>query len=211
MRKTTKIMAGLLVIAAGGWFAGCNSTIDDPNGPPVVLEVVTLTTTPITTNLDSSGTCTFTLTPATATFKNEPKNSSASTSPFNDINLLSVDIDYYWDDALQNTLTAGVGGTVPAASSGTGQFLPVSNAYLTDNAREGHSASLQLTFRGRTVAGDNVSAVTGGTLQVNSCVQANLGACCNGQSCTQQTLQNCVNSGGIYQGDFTDCLSANCQ
>ena len=28
MRKYTKILAGTVVLAAAGWFAGCNGTID---------------------------------------------------------------------------------------------------------------------------------------------------------------------------------------
>jgi hypothetical protein len=202
----------MLVAAAGTWFAGCNSTIDDSDGPNVVLEVENLTIPPVSTSQDSSGTCTFTLSPATASFKNKAKNEGAKESPFNDIILQSLDIAYFWDDgaAAPASATAGLGGSVPAEGTSTAQFLVVSNDALAVNSRAGHSATLSLTFRGVTVSGDNVSVTTGGTLQVNSCVQPNLGACCQGLSCSQQTLQNCTNSGGIYQGDFSSCLTVVC-
>ena len=116
MRKTTQYLALFLVAAAGTWFAGCNSTIDDSDGPNVVLEVENLTIPPVTATQDSTGLCTFTLAPATASFKNKPKNAGASESPFNDIILQSLDIAYFWDDGAgaPASATSGLGGSVPA-------------------------------------------------------------------------------------------------
>jgi len=86
MRTHTKVLAGTVLLAAAGWFAGCNSYIDEE--PNVVLEISTLNTTPITGTLSpTTGNCIFTITNATATFLNKPKNSYAGESevPFNDI------------------------------------------------------------------------------------------------------------------------------
>jgi hypothetical protein len=218
MRKTTKILAGVLVAAAGGWFAGCNGTIDKE--PNVVLEVENLTIPPITSSANgTNGSCTYTITQSTGTFKNKPKNQFAGESPFNDILLQNVTVTYVWDDGVsQPPVTAGLGGSVPAGGSATAQFSVVSNAALgvdgpTDPAgtgRAGHTASLGLTFAGTTVSGDAVSAKTGGSLQVNSCT-VNLGACCGGvgsNGCTDGlSEQGCTGGGGTYQGDFTTCAT----
>lgn len=171
MRTHTKILARTVVLVAAGWFAGCNSTID--NEPNVVLEVKTLLIAPITGARDATTLeCVFTLANATATFDNKPKNSLAGTSPANDIVLREVNVDYVWDDG--NGVTAalfGVGGTVPANGSLPGQFAIVNaqDLSLPLPTREGHTASLILTFHGTTVSGDPVSATTGGSLSVNTC------------------------------------------
>jgi hypothetical protein len=217
MRKHTKIIARTVVLAAAGWFAGCNGTID--NEPNVVLEVENLTIAPVTSSQNSTtGGCTFTVTNATGTFKNKPKNQFAGTSPFNDIMLQSVNITYVWDDAVvQNPVTAGLGGSVPAGGSTSAQFSVVSNAALSvdgpsdpaGTGRAGHTASLGLTFNGETVSGDAVSATTGGTLQVNSCT-VNVGACCGTSSGCQNISQvACTNAGGSYKGDNTSCTDQN--
>ncbi len=218
MRKYTKLLTLTVVLAAAGWFAGCNSTID--NEPNVVLEVQTLTITPITSSADgTNGSCTYTITLATGTFKNLPKNQYAGTSPFNDIILNNVNITYTWDDGVvQSPISAGLGGSVPAGGTGTAQFLAISNQALTvdgpndpaGTGRAGHSASLGLTFNGVTVSGDAVSTSTGGTLQVNSCT-VNLGACCGGiasNGCTDFVSNDaCTSGGGTYQGDNTTCAT----
>jgi len=218
MRKYTKLLTCAVVLAAAGWFAGCNSTID--NEPNVVLEVQNLTITPVTAAADGpNGTCTFTITLATGTFKNLPKNQYAGTSPFNDIILKSVNISYVWDDGVaQSAISAGLGGSVPAGGTGTSQFLAISNQALTvdgpndpaGTGRAGHSASLGLTFNGITVSGDAVSTSTGGTLQVNSCT-VNLGACCGGiasNGCSDSVSSAaCTAGGGTYQGDNTTCAT----
>jgi len=169
MRMHTKLIVPVLVLAAG-WFAGCNSTIDSE--PNVVLEVENLTIPPINgTRNTTTLQCTFTLANASATFKNKPKNALAGASPFNDIVLHNVTVAYTWDDATGvGAATFGLGGTVPADGSSTGQFAVV-NAFdlIQPSSREGHTASLSMTFRGTTVSGEDVSVTTGGTLTVNTC------------------------------------------
>jgi len=217
MRTYTKLLARTVVLAAVGWFAGCNGTIDDE--PDVVLEILTLTISPITSSQNGTGgTCTYTLTPATVTLKNLPKNSLAEESPFNDIVLRSVDIAYVWDDgAVTPSTTAGIGGTVPANGTGTAQFTAISNVALgvtqapdpIGNGRAGHTASLAMVFNGATVSGDAVSATAGGTLQVGSCT-VNFGACCAaGGSCSLLSEAACLNDGGSYKGDGTSCSTSN--
>jgi hypothetical protein len=172
MRTHTKILAGTVVLAAAGWFAGCNGTIDSE--PNVVLEVKTLTITPITGATDAgTGACIFTITNATASFDNKPKNALASVSPANDIILQDVVVGYTWDDGVGvTTATFGVGGSVTANGSGTGSFAVVNASDLESPDRQGHTASLTLTFRGVTVSGDAVSVTTGGSLTVNRCPPA---------------------------------------
>ena len=212
MRRSTQYLALLLVAAAGTWLAGCNSAIDDADGPNVVLEVENMTIPPVTASVDSSGNCTFLIAQGTATFKNKPKNLGAGEEPFNDIVLQSLDVAYFWDDGVVTTgMTTGLGGTVPANGSSTASFMVVSSDAVSANNRAGHLANLRLTFRGVTISGDDVSVTTGGALAINSCVQPNVGACCQGASCSQQTLQDCANSGGTYQGDFSTCVTTVCQ
>jgi len=171
MRKQAKILALTVVLAAAGWLAGCNSTIDSE--PNVVLEVKTLTITPITGARDPvSGACLFTVTNATATFDNKPKNALAIESPFNDIVLQDVVVTYTWENSPVGVAssTFGVGGTVPANGSTPAQFAVVNAQDLFAPVnREGQTANLQLTFRGITVSGESVSTTTGGSLTVNTC------------------------------------------
>jgi len=171
MRTHTKLIARTVLLVAAGWFAGCNGTIDDE--PNVVLEVKTVTITPITgTRNATTGTCVFTITNATASFDNKPKNALATASPFNDIVLQSVTVDYFWQNAQAGVAssTFGVGGTIPANGTGTAQFSVVNaQDLLLPVDREGQTASLTLTFRGTTVDGEAVSATTGGSLTVNTC------------------------------------------
>lgn len=148
----------------------CNSEIDQADEAHVVLEAQNITIPPVTAARDTTtGVCTFTITNATATFKNLPKNSLAGVSPFNDVNMLSVHVTYAWPPGLPALLAAdfGVGGTIPANGSGPAQFAVINAADLLPYV--GASASLGLKFHGRTIAGDDVFLTTGGTLTVNSC------------------------------------------
>jgi len=172
-----------------------------------------MTIPPISAAVDSvTGNCTFTLTNATATFKNKPKNALAVESPFNDIILQTLDVAYRWDDlAATPAATGGLGGSVPANGSSTAQFAVVSATDLSAGNRAGHTASLALTFRGTTVSGDDVETTTGGTLQVNSCATTPVGACCLlSGACNVVSQQTCVSNAGSYQGDNISCLTVTC-
>ena len=185
MRKHTKILALTVVLAAAGWFAGCNGTVDKE--PNVVLEVATMLIPPVTATT-TGGVCTFTIVAASATFNNKPKNSLSGTSifPYNDVVLNNVEIDYTWDDDLPppaGTPTEldgqvfGIAGTVPAGGSSAATFSVANGAVLSLPMADflgvgGHTARLQMTFHGTTVGGDPVTSTTGGTLTVNSCPPA---------------------------------------
>ena len=212
MRKYTKILALTVILSAAGWFAGCNGTVDKE--PNVVLEVAAITIPPVTA-ATSAGVCSFTIPAASATFNNKPKNSLSGTStfPYNDIVLRGGTVTYQWDDgAALGNQPFGIGGTVPAGGTANATFSVVNSPVLsTGGPRDGHTASLTLTFHGTTVSGDPVSATTGGTLTVNSCLAATLGACCTGGGgCSTLTQVDCTAAGGAYAGDNTSCLTAVC-
>ena len=177
MRTHTKrINRTVLLVAVGLLMASCNSNIDDE--PNVVLEIEQMTSTPIAGTLSpTTGQCVFTITNASMTFKNKPKNglSGASESPFNDIVLQRINVDYVWDDgAALSGQSFGLAGTVPSGGSVVAQ-VPLANATVLGSGavpRDGHTATLQITAFGVTVAGDPVVSqpFTGGTLAVNSCI-----------------------------------------
>jgi hypothetical protein len=217
MRTNTKILARTIILAAAGWIAACNGHTDKE--PDVVLEVGTLTIPPITASTQN-GVCTFTITNATATLNNKPKNHLADTSPFNDIVMSNVDISYVWDDPLAATTPVqvfGIGATIPAGGSGGATFSVVNNEVLQSAAnppRDGHTASLVLTFHGTTVSGQPVQATSGGSVLVNSCVAEAVGACCTGVApgaCSDLTQTNCTALGGaVFQGNLTTCATTTC-
>jgi hypothetical protein len=214
MRTHTKILAGTVLLAAAGWIAGCNGTVDDE--PNVVLEIQTMTIPPVTA-ATSAGICSFTVPQSTATFANKPKNSLAGTSvyPYNDIILNNVVINYTWDDGVTqlNGQIFGISGTVPAGGTSNTTFSVANDAVLSSfvGGADGHTARMTMVFHGTTVSGDPVTGTTGGTLVVNSCDSVTLGACCTGGGgCTTLSQNDCTAAGGAYAGDNTSCLTAVC-
>jgi hypothetical protein len=169
MFATKRIIAlvGVFGVAA---LCACNSLIDDPNSGHVFLLAENVVIPPINGARDTTtGLCTFTITNATATFKNKPKNQYAGTSPFNDIVLENVHVTYDWGPGGAPLADAdfGLGGTVPANGSASAQFSVISGNDLV--LYEGATGSLILTFSGKTVSGEPVSTTTGGTLAVGTC------------------------------------------
>jgi hypothetical protein len=174
MRTYTKIIARTIVLAAAGWFAGCNYPLDEE--PNVVLEVESLTIPPVTAS--NVGGCLLTVSNASIQLHNKPKNHLSSTSeyPFNDVVLDSLHVDYVWDDGVGIAAADfGIGGTIPAGGTGSVICTVVNlrdlGVVAPDN-RDGHTAALTLTIRGTTVAGEAVSVKTGGSLNINSCPPA---------------------------------------
>src|SRR4029453_10332403 len=168
---STKRILALSALAALAAFPSCNSDIDDPDGPHVVLEAENLTIPPINGTTDATtGACTFTVTNANVTFKNKPKNVQGASSPFNDIVLQNVHVTYDWGPggAPMSPADFGLGGTVPANGTAPAQFAVVSGLALSTH--EGQIGSLTLTFSGRTVSGEAVSTTTGGTIAVGTCL-----------------------------------------
>ena len=165
--KRTLALSALVVLAA---LTSCNGDIDDPDGPNVFLEAENVVIPPVNGTTDSTtGNCTFTITNASVTFKNKPKNEAGATSPFNDIVLEGVVVSYDWGlgSAPQSPATFGLGGTVPANGSSPAQFAVTSANDLL--LHEGQTASLVMTFFGHTISGEAVSATTGGSLSVGTC------------------------------------------
>ena len=218
MRMHTKLLTRTVVLAAAGWFAGCNGTVNKE--PNVVLEVATMTIPPVTTST-AGGICTFTMTKTSATFNNKPKNSLAGTalSPFNDIVLQQVVVGYTWDDPAVTTANQSfpIAGTIPAGGTNSALFSVSNNAVLSSGppSRDGHTANLAMTFYGTTVAGEPVSVASGGQLTINSCTAEAFGACCTGVSagaCSDLTQTNCnaLGGGAVFQGNNTQCVTTVC-
>ena len=209
MRTHQKIVVGTILIVAGGWFAGCNYPHDEE--PNVVLEVATMRIPPVAANVNGL-ICTFTITEATATFNNKPKNTLAAASPANDIVMHDVVADFAWDDGAPapTTQTFAIAGTVPGGGSIGLNFMAVNDPVLTSAPnRDGHSARVNMVFHGTTVAGEAVSTIAGTTLFVNSCTTP-LGACCTGPTNTSCALTTQLACGGTYKGDNTTCSAPGC-
>ncbi len=172
--RLKKVLLGGLLLALGG----CNGGIlDDGDSADVVLLVQTLTVPPVTTQADPLGGCVFVVTNATGSLQNKAKNATAK-SPFQDIVLQDVMIQYQWDDGFVTLpRTINLAGTVPVGGTGSVSFPPILLGDL-DASRESHSAVLTLTFHGRTVEGNVVtsppfsssSATQGTVLGVNACI-----------------------------------------
>jgi hypothetical protein len=169
MISTKRILAVAAVLVLAG--LSCNSLVDDPESPNVVLEAENLTIPPVTAARDTTtGTCTITVTNASATFKNKPKNEPAGNAPYQDITLFRVVVDYTWDPSLPPLASRefGIGGSIPANGSATAQFAVIDP--LDIGPYLGSLATLTLTFSGRVVSGETVTFRTGGFLTVNSCL-----------------------------------------
>ena len=154
---------------------GCSdTTVDDGDTGDVVLEVASVTTTPITTAEDPNnpGSCTITVTDWTTQLNNKPKNGSAIVSPWNDVLMKTVDITYVWDDPSIVTppVTMNLNGTVPANGSLGVKFPPIFLGDVTP-AMLGHSANLTMTFHGTAVSGEDVTTTAfGAVMSVNACI-----------------------------------------
>ncbi len=91
LMKIALPLFAVLILLAGG----CNGAVDDPDAN-VILEVVVTESPAITGQDDGSGGCMFTITEWSADFLNQPKNDSATTSPYNDIIIRSWIVSYSW-------------------------------------------------------------------------------------------------------------------
>ena len=156
----------VLVLVAGG----CNSAVDDPDSS-VILQV-TVTESPAITGQDEGGVCNFTITEWSADFANQPKNSSAVTSPYNDIIIRSWIVSYSWPG------NAGIvpppdrllplPGTVPANGQQSITFSPILFDDLTD-AMAGTSAILTMTVDAVTQTGDPINLTILEQMDIESC------------------------------------------
>ena len=167
------ILAGMMVALTV--MSGCNSNnIDSPDSAPVELEISALEPLPITAVLAGGGTtCNFEVVLWTASFLNVPKNAQAEeNSPFNDLIVDSVTIDYAWNTpATTPQRVVGLGSiVVPVGGTGTATFSPITFEDLfAVTSTGGVSANLTLTFNARTIEGTSVRLTTGRQLFVNAC------------------------------------------
>lgn len=98
MKKTIKYAVLLVLSAAVLATAGCvDGDLDHPDSAEVYLEVA-LTDSPPITCQTQGGIDVITVEEWGATYSNTPKNSLATTSPFNDIEIISVTISYDFPD-----------------------------------------------------------------------------------------------------------------
>ncbi len=171
MNRSLRIVAGALAFGGLAFFASCNSSIDDGDGPAVQLEVSALENEAVTSTAAGAG-CTREVTEWSVTLQNVPKNALANASPFNDVVMGTVDIAYNWQTpgiATPNR-TYGLGGvTVPANGSSSVDFFPVSVEDLAGVPVVGGTASLTMIFRGQMVDGTNLSVGAQAELFVEAC------------------------------------------
>ena len=150
-----------------------NNSLDDGDGPDVVLEIDALENPPISASLDqATGICTFTVEDWSVNATNLPKNDAAEdSSPFNDIAMISVTVVYNWIDPGIATpdRVFGLGGIViPVGASSVVTFQPIALDDLS-LALQSSTANLSLTFEGVTVEGTRMRATVGRQLTVESC------------------------------------------
>jgi hypothetical protein len=191
------LLSLVLIVVAG---ACTSDDLDDGDSAGVVLQVLSLEPQAVTAQAQqgsgvcslSGGQCTvasdcplageactgttgcqLTVEEWDASLQALPKNSVAITSPFNDVVMNNIVIDYTWQIAGPGvvTQTIGLNGvTVPVNGQANVTFFPISAAAVsTDPAIEGNTADLIMRFNGVTVEGRGVSVVTQGQLNVESC------------------------------------------
>jgi hypothetical protein len=205
MRSLTRwwiVPAATALVLAG---ACTSNTLDDADSANVVLQVENLENPVVTGNvqlgvcansgaqcldtddcdpndpaddcvIDPSGTeCQ--ISEWNATLANEPKTALAVDSPFSDIVLQDVTLEYTWHNGFVmsggNSRVIPLSGTIQPNTTQQVGFLPISAEDLTDlraafPAQE-RSANVQMTFRGRVEDGEAVTVTAGGQLFVEAC------------------------------------------
>ena len=170
IRNLWMILAVGLLLAA----AGCaESDIDEDDGPQVYLEVA-VTESPAITCQEQAGVQVIEVTEWTAEYTNVPKNSLATTSPFNDIEVISVTVSYDFPDVAVVVPPARVlpsPGTVPAAGAQSVKFEPILFQDL-DATMLGTSAILNLDIAWTTPVDDEVFFKTIGEVMMIEACQA---------------------------------------
>lgn len=168
MRGTNRwvaLLAALLVVAT----ASCtNDTLDDGSSPGVYLEIRSFTNPPVTAQTDqNTGLCAFTVVDWSVGMGNVPVNSTATTSPFNDIILDRVVITYQPSGTVR---TVGLGGiSIRPGGTGSVNFQPVGFNDLGTLIPEASTTDLDLLFIGHTGEGEDVTLFTQRQLFVESC------------------------------------------
>jgi len=175
MTKSTIRKRSLLLLPLALLAVACtNDALDDGGSPDVVLEVKALENPPVTASLDrTTGVCTFTVEDWSFDALNLAKNETAEgSSPFNDITLTTVTIEYNWIDTAVSTPTRvfGLGGVVvPVGGNANLTFQPIAFDDLSI-ALSSHTANLTMIFEAVTVEGSHLRTTVGRQLSVESCI-----------------------------------------
>lgn len=174
MRKQNRYWIGVLSAGLLLTTAACISgNVDDGDSADVMLAVSQVTIPAITGAQDSlTGTCTFTLTESSATLQNLPKSDVVGDSAMQTIAMDSLTLTYAWDDGVVFPVrTVAVGATIAPGATGSVRFPIFAGDDLNNapNPRDGHSCSVTMVFTGHTLAGDVVTARSGGVATVNPC------------------------------------------
>ena len=162
----------LILAAAVALTGGCaDGDIDDADSAPVELQVDVTQSPPIRGQLVGTE-CQVTITEWTVTYRNQPKNSAATTSPFNDIYVDSVTVSYEWPASPgivpPPPRTIPTPGTVAPNGIKAIPFVPI---LLDDLTTEmfGTTAILSLDVNARTAAGNDVDIQAGEALVIEDC------------------------------------------
>ncbi len=199
MRATNGRKWNVLVAAVVLAAAGCTGdSLDDGDSADVVLEVFSIPQIPPITTAVSGAGCTFIVTSVNVTLRNQATNDVVA-SPFGDIRLETVTLSYDWFTLPATpTRTLSIGGTIPVGGSGSVSFPPILLQDLS-TGYAGATASVDMLFRGRTVAGQDVQAsARGSALSVSSCACPDDdadGLCNNIDSCPGCNNVACTGSG----------------
>jgi len=169
LRRTLVILGTSALLLAAVSCAG--DGYDAGDSADVVLQVQNMTVPPINAQLDATTQiCTFTVTESIATLNNVPKSAGEVFSPANDVLVTSLTITYQWDDGFNMApYVTSPRVVVPAGGTGQIRFIAAPLTQLLGTGRDGHSADMTIVFDGTTEAGDNLQAVGGAALIVNSC------------------------------------------
>lgn len=171
-RSVSIVPAVLLLVMATACTSG---GLDDGDGADVVLQMVSLQNDPVTAQLQGQAgnqTCTLEVVDWTGVAGAAPLSEPAGEgTPFNDIILYSVTIEYDWIDDVATTPTrvVGLGNiVVPVGGTNSFSFAPLDFQALTNDII-GQTANLTLTFRARTTEGEVTPQVVSRQLFVEAC------------------------------------------
>lgn len=184
-------LAALLLLAG----ACTNNGYDDASSADVVLEVIALTTPPVTATTNTSGFCSTTTNIActqnldcpgmeicniggctlqvvnwTIALANVPKNTFAA-APANDVAMIDVAISYGFP-GLANPAprTFGLNGVVVTTGGSSSITFPPMALQDLDASLQSTTGSLLMDFRGQTLEGSTIHVVVSGNLQVEACL-----------------------------------------
>lgn len=164
------VFAVLPVLAVLGCASG---DIDDAGSPPNQLQVDLTETQPITGTRDTvTGNCIFQITEWEARFNNEPKNSLATESPFNDYFVEQFRVTYSWPGApavpVPPPRDLPSPGTVKPGEQKSIRFEPILLQDF-DPSMEGTTGILDMMVQARYSDGTRVNIPLRESIVIQSC------------------------------------------